>query len=30
MPPIEGLDAIDGAWTNRDATTTQRDPRAAA
>ena len=26
MPPIEGLDAIDGAWTNRDATTAQRIP----
>ena len=26
MPPIEGLDAIDGAWTNRDATTTKTIP----
>src|SRR6188472_2084021 len=26
MPPIEGLDAIDGAWTNREATTAKRIP----
>jgi dihydrolipoamide dehydrogenase len=26
MPPIEGLDAIDDAWTNRDATTAKRLP----
>ncbi|HET6547176.1 MAG TPA: NAD(P)/FAD-dependent oxidoreductase [Solirubrobacter sp.] len=26
MPPIEGLDAIDGAWTNREATTSQSIP----
>jgi len=26
MPPIEGLDAIDDAWTNRDATTTKTIP----
>jgi len=26
MPPIEGLDAIDGAWTNRDATTAKAIP----
>ncbi len=26
MPPIEGLDAIDGAWTNRDATTAKTIP----
>jgi dihydrolipoamide dehydrogenase len=26
MPPIEGLDAIDGAWTNREATTTKSIP----
>ncbi len=26
MPPIEGLDAIDGAWTNREATTTKTIP----
>jgi pyruvate/2-oxoglutarate dehydrogenase complex dihydrolipoamide dehydrogenase (E3) component len=26
MPPIEGLDAIDDAWTNRDATTAKRVP----
>ena len=26
MPPIEGLDAIDDAWTNRDATTTKKIP----
>src|SRR3954471_12179655 len=26
MPPIEGLDGIDGAWTNRDATTTSTIP----
>ena len=30
MPPIEGLDAIDGAWTNREATTDEGDPGAAA
>ena len=29
MPPIDGLDAIDGAWTNREATTAKDDPRAA-
>ena len=26
MPPIEGLDAIDGAWTNREATTAKTIP----
>jgi pyruvate/2-oxoglutarate dehydrogenase complex dihydrolipoamide dehydrogenase (E3) component len=26
MPPIDGLDAIDGAWTNRDATTAKTVP----
>ena len=26
MPPIEGLDAIDGAWTNREATTAKAVP----
>src|SRR3954447_4080900 len=26
MPPIEGLDAIDGAWTNREATTARTTP----
>jgi dihydrolipoamide dehydrogenase len=26
MPPIEGLDAIDGAWTNREATTAEEIP----
>jgi pyruvate/2-oxoglutarate dehydrogenase complex dihydrolipoamide dehydrogenase (E3) component len=26
MPPIEGLDAIDDAWTNREATTTEEIP----
>jgi pyruvate/2-oxoglutarate dehydrogenase complex dihydrolipoamide dehydrogenase (E3) component len=26
LPPIEGLDAIEGAWTNRDATTTGTIP----
>jgi dihydrolipoamide dehydrogenase len=26
MPPIEGLDTIDGAWTNREATTAKRIP----
>jgi pyruvate/2-oxoglutarate dehydrogenase complex dihydrolipoamide dehydrogenase (E3) component len=26
MPPIDGLDAIDGAWTNREATTAERIP----
>src|SRR5919112_438680 len=26
MPPIEGLDAITDAWTNRDATTTAAIP----
>jgi dihydrolipoamide dehydrogenase len=26
MPPIEGLDAIDGAWTNREATTAKEIP----
>lgn len=28
MPPIEGLDAIDGAWTNRDATITKEIPES--
>lgn len=28
MPPIDGLDAIDGAWTNRDATTTKEIPES--
>ena len=28
MPPIEGLDAIDGAWTNREATTAKELPGA--
>ncbi|MBE2319314.1 NAD(P)/FAD-dependent oxidoreductase [Solirubrobacter sp. CPCC 204708] len=28
MPPIEGLDAIDGAWTNRDATVTKTVPES--
>jgi dihydrolipoamide dehydrogenase len=28
MPPIEGLDAIDDAWTNREATTTKTIPRS--
>jgi pyruvate/2-oxoglutarate dehydrogenase complex dihydrolipoamide dehydrogenase (E3) component len=28
MPPIEGLDEIDGAWTNRDATTAKQVPGA--
>jgi pyruvate/2-oxoglutarate dehydrogenase complex dihydrolipoamide dehydrogenase (E3) component len=28
MPPIEGLDAIDDAWTNRDATTAKRLPES--
>ena len=27
MPPIDGLDAVDGAWTNRDATIAEGDPR---
>jgi pyruvate/2-oxoglutarate dehydrogenase complex dihydrolipoamide dehydrogenase (E3) component len=27
MPPIEGLDGIDGAWTNRDATTAKAIPQ---
>jgi pyruvate/2-oxoglutarate dehydrogenase complex dihydrolipoamide dehydrogenase (E3) component len=26
MPPIPGLDSIDGAWTNREATTAQEIP----
>src|SRR5205085_5953943 len=26
MPPIEGLDAIDEAWTNRESTTTEEIP----
>jgi pyruvate/2-oxoglutarate dehydrogenase complex dihydrolipoamide dehydrogenase (E3) component len=26
MPPIDGLDAIDGAWTNREATTAKSIP----
>ena len=26
MPPIEGLDAIDGPWTNREATTAKVIP----
>src|SRR5215217_300637 len=26
MPPIEGLDRIEGAWTNREATTAQHVP----
>ena len=26
MPPIDGLDAVDGAWTNRDATSPRRSP----
>ena len=26
MPPIEGLDQIDDAWTNRDSTTAKADP----
>jgi pyruvate/2-oxoglutarate dehydrogenase complex dihydrolipoamide dehydrogenase (E3) component len=28
MPPIDGLDAIDGAWTNREATTARAIPEA--
>src|SRR5919202_642835 len=28
MPPIEGLDAIDGAWTNRESTTAEEVPRS--
>src|SRR4051812_5667816 len=28
MPPIEGLGAIDGAWTNREATTAKALPRS--
>jgi pyruvate/2-oxoglutarate dehydrogenase complex dihydrolipoamide dehydrogenase (E3) component len=28
MPPIEGLDAVDGAWTNREVTTTKEVPGA--
>jgi dihydrolipoamide dehydrogenase len=27
LPPIDGLDAIDGAWTNREATTAREIPR---
>ncbi len=26
LPPIEGLDALDGVWTNREATTTETIP----
>ena len=26
MPPIDGLDAIDGAWTNREATIAKEIP----
>jgi pyruvate/2-oxoglutarate dehydrogenase complex dihydrolipoamide dehydrogenase (E3) component len=26
VPPIDGLDAIDGAWTNREATTAEQIP----
>jgi pyruvate/2-oxoglutarate dehydrogenase complex dihydrolipoamide dehydrogenase (E3) component len=28
MPPIEGLDAIDDAWTNRESTTASRIPES--
>jgi len=28
MPPIEGLDAIDDAWTNRESTTAKAIPRS--
>ncbi len=28
MPPIDGLDAIDGAWTNRDATIAKQIPES--
>jgi dihydrolipoamide dehydrogenase len=28
MPPIEGLDQVDGAWTNREATTAKTVPDA--
>jgi pyruvate/2-oxoglutarate dehydrogenase complex dihydrolipoamide dehydrogenase (E3) component len=28
MPPIDGLDAIDDAWTNRESTTTKAVPEA--
>ena len=28
MPPIEGLDAVDDAWTNREATTAGEVPRS--
>jgi len=28
MPPIDGLDAIDGAWTNREATTAKQIPES--
>src|SRR5215218_4383923 len=28
MPPIEGLDQVDGAWTNREATTAKEVPNA--
>ena len=28
MPPIEGLDAIDDAWTNRESTTAKAVPRS--
>jgi pyruvate/2-oxoglutarate dehydrogenase complex dihydrolipoamide dehydrogenase (E3) component len=27
LPPIDGLDEIDGVWTNREATTTREIPR---
>jgi dihydrolipoamide dehydrogenase len=27
LPPIEGLDQVEGAWTNREATTTREIPR---
>jgi pyruvate/2-oxoglutarate dehydrogenase complex dihydrolipoamide dehydrogenase (E3) component len=30
MPPIEGLDGIDGAWTNREATTAKSIPERLA
>jgi dihydrolipoamide dehydrogenase len=30
MPPIPGLDSIDGAWTNRDATIAKEVPRRMA
>jgi len=28
MPPIDGLDAVDGAWTNRDATVAKEIPES--